>query len=196
MKIVTVEKALTFGWGCTEEILAIAGSKTEWTALDVLRLTNVPAKVRRDVVLSPEFLEDDIMHEIACRYAEDVFGCIESPDLRSLAAIEMKRRWMRGEDIDDELYDVWRAANDFANTVFKIPNAATMSAEYAVAKAAACAAADSAWDAAWDAAASAAWAVAFSVADVVVDPTAWIAALNSAYERQVEMLIILLEEAV
>ena len=71
-----------------------------------------------------------VLHEFACRCAEDALALSESPDPRSLEAVRVKRLWLRGEATDKEL---------------------------AAARAAARAATWAAWDAAWDAARAAAW---------------------------------------
>jgi hypothetical protein len=208
MKTVTVEQALTFSWCYTKKkIRAIAGSKTEWTALDVLRLTNVPAKDRQYAVFRPEFLEDEIMYEIACQYTEDAFTHIKAPDPRSVTGIETKRRWMRGEATDEELYAAWFAANAAANAAARdatdaadtaaysaawaAADVAAMTAANAAADAAACAAADAAYSAAW----YAAYAAAYSAAWDAAYADAWNEAKGAAHGRQVEMLIKLLEEA-
>jgi hypothetical protein len=127
MKTVTIKQALTFGWCYPKRrIRAIAGGKTEWTALDVLRLTKVPAKDRMYAVLREEFIDRPIRDEFACRAAEWA---------RSVAAIEVKRRWLRGEVTNEE-------------------RAAAEAAAEAVAWAAAWAAAEAV---AWHAAEAAAW---------------------------------------
>jgi hypothetical protein len=203
MKTVTVEQALAFGWCYSEEkIRALAGDKTEWTALDVLRLTSIPAKDRQYAVLSPEFLEDNIMHEFACLCTEDVLAHIDTPDSRSVRGIETKRCWMRGEATDAELDAAHAAA---CAAAWDAANAAAWGAtefsEYAVAWAAAnaaanavCLAAKAAADAACAAADAAACAAAYAAANAVCS-AAWNEAKDAAHERQVEMLIKLLEEA-
>lgn len=88
-----------------------------------------------------------ILHEFACRVAEQTLAKIDNPDPRSLAAIEAKRKWMRGEISDKELY----AAQD--------------AAWYAALSAAQYAARDAAESAARPTALSAAWSTALSVAE-------------------------------
>jgi hypothetical protein len=127
MKTVTVDQALAFGW-CYDEkqIREIAGDKREWTALDVLRLNKIPAKDRVFAVCDERFIDAGILHEFGCWCAEDALASIGKPDPRSVAAIETKRRWLRGEATDEDLAAAMAAAR-----------AAT-------------------WDAAWDAARDAA----------------------------------------
>ena len=79
-----------------------------------------------------------ILHEFACQCAEVALANIKNPDPRSVAAIETKRRWMRGEATDEELSATHDAAWDAAWEV--------------------------AQDAAWSAAQSAAWSAAWEVA--------------------------------
>ena len=97
-----------------------------------------------------------VLHEFACRCAEDVLALVDNPDPRSLAAIEAKRRWLRGEATDSEL---------------------------AAAQAAAWAAGAAAWAAAWDAARAAAWAAARAAARAAGD-AAGATARNAAHTRQ------------
>ena len=151
MKKVTVEQFKSFGpcWledaEGREKFRRIAALRNEWTALDVLALPDVDAEDKLWAVLRPEFLPDEILHEFACRCAEYALSFVKSPDRRSVAAIEAKRAWLRGEISDDELaaardaWDAWDAS------------AAAWDAW---------AAWDAARTAAWDAARTAAWAAA------------------------------------
>lgn len=110
MKTVTVEQFMKFGpcWLETVEgrkkLARIAAIKNEWTALDVLNLPNISAQDKFWSVLREEFIEAPILHEFACRCAEYALSFVESPDPRSIAAIEAKRKWLRGEITDVELY--------------------------------------------------------------------------------------------
>ena len=84
-----------------------------------------------------------ILHEAACVFAEGALHSSKITDPRSWAAIEAKRKWLRGEITDKEL----AAAGD-----------AAWDASWYIARAAAWAAADAAsWAAAWAAAKAAAW---------------------------------------
>ena len=74
------------------------------------------------------------LHEFACRCAEDALALIKNPDPRTIAAIEAKRKWVRGEITDQDLAAARNATWD------------------------AWAAWAAAWDAAWNAAGDAAWA--------------------------------------
>ena len=83
-----------------------------------------------------------VLHEFACRCAEDALALVDSPDPRSVAAIRVRRAWLRGEATDEEL-SAARAAS-------------------AAARAAAWYAANAAWYAAWYAASAAARAAVWS----------------------------------
>jgi hypothetical protein len=134
-------------------------------------LLYAPGPIACRVELSGEILEDDnkacatertvlsmidatnILHEFACWCAEQALlrerEAGREPDPRSWAAIDAKRKWLRGEITDSELAAAgdaaWESARDAA---------------WDVAWAARAAAGDAAWDAAWDAARAAAWAAA------------------------------------
>ena len=66
------------------------------TALDILRQNRIPAEDRLWVVLREECLPAYIPHEFAFRCAEAALALVDNPDPRSVAAIEAKRRWLRG----------------------------------------------------------------------------------------------------
>lgn len=123
VKKVTYEQFMSFGpcYGA-ERVKEIAGRKKNWTALDVLRLNKVPAEDRLWAVLREEFIDVPILHEFACRCAEDALKLVDKPDPRSVAAIVAKRAWLRGDISDGELYAAsaaasaaaWAAARDAA----------------------------------------------------------------------------------
>ena len=185
MKTVTPEQFKGFGpcWledaAGRERFASIAALRAEWTALDVLNLPNVSAADKLWSVLREEFIDAPILHEFACRCAEYALSFVDNPDPRSIAAIEAKRKWLRGEIKDEELRAAWAAAR-----------AAAWDAARAAARAAAMAATwdavrDSAWDSAgaaaraaamaatWDAAGAAAWAAARAATWDAVRDSAW-----------------------
>lgn len=141
------------------------------TALDILLLNRIPAKDRLWAVLREDFIPANTLHEFACRCAEKAMALAENPDPRSIAAIDAKRKWMRGEITDGEL---------------------------AVAQAAA---RDAAWDATSDSARAAAFGAsldaAFSVARAAVRDSALDAVrdavLDAVRAEQAKMLIDMLE---
>ena len=174
MKTVTVGQFKSFRpcWLETAEgrkrFARIAAIHDEWTALDVLNLPDVSATEKLWSVLREEFIDAPILHEFACRCAEYALSFMDNPDPRSIAAIEAKRKWLRGEITDMEL----RAARDVARDAAR--DAAWYAARYA------------ARDAAWYAARCAAWAAERDAA--------WYAAWYAAMEHELEILRELLEE--
>ena len=170
MKTVTVGQFKSFRpcWLETAEgrkrFARIAAIRDEWTALDVLNLPNVSAADKLWSVLREEFIDAPILHEFACRCAEYALSFVDNPDPRSIAAIDAKRKWLRGEIKDKEL----RAARDAARAA--------------------------AWDAAWAAARAAAWDAARAAARAAASDAAGAAAGDAAREHELEILRELLEE--
>ena len=80
------------------------------TALDVLRHSAVSAQDKLWLVLREGWIPAPVLHEFACRITEQALARAGNPDPRSVAAIAVKRRWLRGEATDDEL----AAASDAA----------------------------------------------------------------------------------
>jgi hypothetical protein len=197
-------------------------------ALEALQYAPGPIACR--VELSGEILEGDdkvcatertvlqmvdatnVLHEFACWCAEQALlrerEAGREPDPRSWAAIDAKRKWLRGEITDSELADAWDAAKDVA---WEATRAAAGAAVGAVAwEATWDADREAAWDiaratagaaraAAWDAAREAAWDIAWAVArDVAWDATreaAWDAAWDAARDAQNTRLEKMLLEA-
>ena len=176
MKTVTPEQCKEFGpcWLETAEgrkrYARVAAMRDEWSALDVLALDGVSNTDKLWAVLREEFIDAPVLHEYACRCAEHALTFVREPDSRSIAAIEAKRKWLRGEISNDDL----TAARAIA---------------YAAARAAACdAACDAAW-AAWDAAAWAACNATTAAYDA-----ARAAACDAAWEHEIKLLKELLRE--
>ena len=193
MKTVTVGQFRKFGpcWLETaegrEKFARIAAIRNEWTALDVLNLPDVSVQDKFWSVLREEFIEAPILHEFACRCAEYALSFVEGPDPRSIAAIEAKRKWLRGEITDAELAAACDAAWDAAH------DAAMYAARIAARVATMYAARIAAWAAAKAAARAAAWATAN---DAALDTAcaARDAARDAAREHELEILRELLEE--
>ena len=197
MKTVTVGQFRKFGpcWLGTAEgrgkFARITAIKNEWTALDVLNLPDVSVEDKFWSVLREEFIDVPILHEFACRCAEYALSFVESPDPRSIAAIEAKRKWLRGEITDAELDAARGEARDAAHDA----------AMYAARIAARVAAQDVAWviarviaqDAAWAAARNIVWSAANDAA-LDIACAARVAASRAAREHEVEILRELLEE--
>lgn len=124
-------------------------------ALEILALRRIPAEDRLWAVLREKFIPTPILHEFACRCAEDALSRIDNPDPRSIHAIAVKRRWIAGEATDEELAaaeaDAWAAARTAraARAAWAAAWAAWAAAEAAAETA--WAAAWAAWDASWDA---------------------------------------------
>ena len=130
------------------------------TALELLELENVPAKDKFWLLLREEFIPENDLHELACKFAESVLHLFEKEypnDLRLRKAIEAKRKFIKGEISKDELAAARAAARDAARAATWAELAAARAA-WAAASAASDAA--SAASAASDAARDAAWAAA------------------------------------
>ena len=106
------------------------------TPLELLELNNVPVTDKFWLLLREEFIPENDLHELACKFAESVLHLFEKEypnDLRLRKAIEAKRKFIKGEISKDELAAAWAAAR---------------AAAWDAASAAAWAARAAAWDAA------------------------------------------------
>jgi len=148
------------------KIKEIAGDKKYWTALDILRIESVSSANKLWAVLREELIDAPILHEFACRCAENALKLVDNPDPRSVAAIEAKRAWLRGEIDNNQLDAAWDAAQAAAR-------AAALAAAWA-------AALDAAWAAALDTAQAAARAAALAAAQAAARAAALAAALDAA----------------
>ncbi len=123
----------------------IGSRKERWTAMDILDLpeSEVSAEDKIWAVTKTEIIEEEKLHEFACRCAEEALKLVKDPDPRSVAAIEAKRKWLKGEITDEEL----AAARDAAWAAARAAaRAAAWDAAMAAAYDAACAAdSDAAW---------------------------------------------------
>ena len=180
MKTITYEQFVSFRpcWldnpTKMREAKAYAKLRTDWAALDILDLTDVPRSDRLWLVLREDLIDAPILHEFACRCAEKALSLFKDPDPRSIEAIRVKRLWLKGEATNEDLAAAWAAAWDATRAAARASardaaRAAAWAAAWAAARAAAWAAAwnatrAAAWDAAraaeWDAARAAAWAAA------------------------------------
>ena len=127
----------------------------------------------------------DILHEFACACAEDALALVEQPDARSVAAIEAKRKWLKGEITDEELDAAWAAAWDAAR------DAASWAAASAASR-------DDARDAAWDdalAAAQAAAQAAWAASSAAAYAASWAVTRDAAWAKQNERLTEMVMEA-
>lgn len=148
MKTITYEQFLKFDPCYLDDprkkalMDSIAARRERWSALDILELSEIPAEDRLWAVLREALIDAPLLHEFACRCAEQALRRVENPDPRSVRAIEVKRLRLRGEATDEELV----AARDAARAAWY----AALGAEAALLAARAAAEA-SAW-AAWYAA--------------------------------------------
>ena len=205
MKTVTVEQFRKFGpcWLETAEgrgkFARIAAIKNEWTALDVLKLPDVSVQDKFWSVLREEFVDAPILHEFACRCAEYALSFVESPDPRSIAAIEAKRKWLCGKITDAELDAARGEARDAAHdaTMYAARIAARVAAQDVAWVIARVIAQDAAWAAArnvvWSAANDAALDTACAARDAASHAASH-AARDAAGEHELEILRELLEE--
>ena len=112
-----------------EQLARYRAMREKWTALDILRIDEVSADDRLWLVLREELVDAPILHEFACRCAERALSRVHNPDPRSISAIETKRKWLRGECTEGELYAAWSAAWSAALSVAWF--AATYAEKYA-----------------------------------------------------------------
>ena len=197
MKTVTYEEFLEFDPSWLGDGAARIKSHFErfggsMSALDILNLDDVDAEDKLWTVLREEFISAPILHEFGCVCAEYALSLIDSPDPRSVKAIEVKRTWVCGEATDKEL----EAASDDAWDATKVAAMATRVA-WEVARAAWEATSSVAEDAAWEAASAAFKAARAAVARAASDAAekaAWYAARDITGDAQVAYLIMTLEE--
>ena len=141
-------------------------------ALDILRLNRISSDDRLWAVLREELIPAAILHEFACRCADRALQRADNPDPRSIAAVEAKRKWLRGEISDQELAAACRAAR---------------SAEWHATRATG---REAAWSSAYYDAQASAWGAAQEAArDAALD-----AALDAEQKEQIKILISMLEE--
>lgn len=175
MKTVTVDQFKRFDpcWLETREgrerFAKVAALHDEWTAYDVLALPDVSVEDKLWSVLREEFIDAPVLHEYACRCAEYALSLIDNPYPQSVAAIEAKRKWLRGE-IDDVALA-----------------AAKANARDAAWFAARAAARDAAWASAWAAARAAASAAAWAAV--------WAAVMDCDPQKLIDILVKLINES-
>lgn len=109
MRIVTYEEFLKFPpcWLETEEGRSLREYKSWWgdgkTALDILKTDKIDKKDIFFTILKPEFIDEPILHEFACRCAERVISRTNNPEPEIIIAIKAKRAWIKGKITDKEL---------------------------------------------------------------------------------------------
>lgn len=173
MKTVTVEQFKRFGpcWLETREgrerFAKVAALHDEWTAYDVLALPDVSVEDKLWSVLREEFIDAPVLHEYACHCTEYALSLINNPDPRSVAAIEAKRKWLRGEIDDSALAAAQANARDAAS-------AAALAAV---------------WEGAWAAALAAESAASLAATLPSARAVAWAAELASVMDCDPQKLI-------
>ena len=183
----------------------IGSRKKRWTAVDILDLPEdeVSAEDKIWAVMKAGLIEEEKLHEFACRCAEEALKLVKDPDPRSVAAIEAKRKWLKGEISDEELaaawaaaWAAWAAAWDAANVAaWDAASDAASAAAWVAWASASAAASDAASDAAWvawasasAAASDAARAVAWAATWAAARAAAWNAAWDATRKKQVAIL--------
>ncbi len=159
-----------------EVIKKLFGRKKYLTAIDILRL-DIPAKDKLWAVLREDLVEESILHEASCQFAESVLHIFEKEypeDDRPRKLIEAKRSWLRGDTTDDELRTADADADAVAfSAAFSAAVAFSAAAFSAAAYAAAAfSAASAAADAAFSAATAAAAAFSAASAEREKQPSA------------------------
>ena len=170
MKSVTYDQVLNWNpcWLGTEEgknkLEEIGKRRERWTVWDVLELpeSEVSKEDKMWAVLREELIDAPVLHEFACRCAEEALKLADNPDPRSVAAIEAKRRWLRGEISNRELEEASAAASSAAWATSRASWAAAWASRAAAW--ASWAAARASWAAAW-----ASWAAAWAACDAAMD---------------------------
>lgn len=115
------------------------------TGKDVLDL-DIPEYYKHDIIIRSGLIPEQLQHELACRVAEQAFEYVSKvdpnyePDPASLAALETKRAWLRGEATDEQLTAARSAAyvaalilHDIATEASYLVDSAANAAEYMVA---------------------------------------------------------------
>jgi uncharacterized MAPEG superfamily protein len=89
----------------------------EGTAIDILNITNCPAKDRIWMVTRRKlFFTDRQLRLFACDCAERALSRAENPDPRSVEAIKVARRYANGKATRKELIAAYKAACSAAAT--------------------------------------------------------------------------------
>jgi hypothetical protein len=157
--------------------------------LDLLELGNVSSSDKFWLLFRDEFIPENDLHEIACKFAESVLHIYEEQypnDQRPLQAIEAKRKFIKGEISEKKVYAAraaaWDARDAAEAAAWNAAGAAARAAAWAAAGAARAAARAAAGAAAWDAAGAAARAAAWDARAAAAGDAAWAAAEQKQLE--------------
>jgi hypothetical protein len=85
-----------------ERIEELFAGREVLTLEDIFNL-DISVEHKLWVLLREELIPAPVLHEFACRVAEQALKWISDPDPRSVAAIAAKRAWLRGEITDEQL---------------------------------------------------------------------------------------------
>jgi len=107
-----------------KKIIKLFADRKSLSALDIIEL-NISAIDKLWTILREELIPANLLYEFACRCAESALTQAREtdykPDHRSSAAIDAKRKWMRGEMTDTGLAvagkAAWTAADDIAHNL-------------------------------------------------------------------------------
>jgi len=148
MRTVTLNDIRSFG-PCYDPVKYLS-ENWEGTAIDILNVTDCPAKDRLWVVLRNKFLSDRDLRLFAVWCARQALAISGNENEVCSNTCDVAERFANGQATNEEL----AAARDAAR--------------------------DSAWDAAWDAERAAAWAAARDAARDAAWAAAWAAARDAA----------------
>ena len=114
MNRVTIDQVLAWS-PCyrRKKIESLFAGRESLTAADILSLP-ISVNDRLWAVLREELIPAAILHEFACRCAEQAMEAAGDSDPRSVAAIESKRAWVRGDIRDQDLSEARSAASHAA----------------------------------------------------------------------------------
>jgi len=86
-----------------DRVRALAGGVTEFTALDVLRRDDIPARDRLWVVVREELIDARALRIFACDCADRALSRVENPDARSVDAVRVSRLYANGDATTEQL---------------------------------------------------------------------------------------------
>jgi hypothetical protein len=92
-----------------ERVEELFAGREVLTIEDVFNL-DIPAEHKLWVLLREELIPAPVLHEFACRVAEQTLALLTNPDPRSVAAIAAKRAWLKGEITAEQLREARQAA--------------------------------------------------------------------------------------
>lgn len=102
---VTADEVDSWGLPISDsKIHALMDGRERWTAAELVANYDPMRHFVRElllVVLRTELITSETIWEIACRFMDLAFDCLRErgvePDPRTVAAVETRRRWLRGE---------------------------------------------------------------------------------------------------